>query len=91
MSLSCNLDRSLEDYLEFHTHQNSWRCLVCQREFSMKNNGLRHVRTVHCENEKEQCYLCLKWFKNDVSLAKHARLIHRKGVGSQQSQNTYMH
>ena len=62
-----------------------WRCLMCQREFSQKHNGVRHFKLVHCTNEKQQCKYCFVWSKNKISLDQHIRDAHRKGLSQSQS------
>ena len=56
---------------------------MCQREFSHKHNGTRHLKLVHCSNEKQQCPFCFIWSKNKVSLSQHIRDLHKKGLTKQ--------
>ena len=53
---------------------------MCQKEFSHKHNGIRHLKLVHCPNEKQQCSYCFVWSRNQNSLDQHIRLYHKKGL-----------
>ena len=67
----------LDDYLGWNKNTNTWGCLICQRDFSQKNNAIRHLKTLHCENEKQQCHICYMWSKNELSLRQHFRDAHK--------------
>ena len=56
---------------------------MCQKEFSFKRSGTRHLQLVHCSNEKQQCPFCFAWSKNKNSLDQHIRLLHKKGLTKQ--------
>ena len=70
----------MEDYIAHNSTENKWRCLICQREFNRRNNAKRHIELKHFENQPEQCYICLKWMKNSVSLKVHIRSSHKSGL-----------
>jgi len=75
-----NKVHSMEDYISWNSHNNTWRCLVCQKEFKGSVGVKRHLQTSHFENKQEQCHLCPKWMKNIYSLKEHIRAIHKKGI-----------
>ena len=80
MILIIILGPKLDDYLAWNENLCTWRCLMCQREFSQKSSASRHFRVVHCPNERQQCHLCFLWSKNQISLQQHMRDSHRKGL-----------
>ena len=80
MILIIVLGPRLDDYLAWNENLGTWRCLMCQREFSQKSSASRHFRVVHCPNERQQCHLCFLWSKNQISLQQHMRDSHRKGL-----------
>ena len=58
---------------------NSAQCRLCGKSFARKNNCVRHVTTVHMEenqNALSNCAYCGKQFKNDPSLKTHLRVVH---------------
>ena len=71
---------NMEEYLAFNENTETWRCLMCQKEFSHKTSATRHLRIVHCANDRQQCHLCFVWFKNKVCLNQHVRVAHRRGL-----------
>ena len=76
----CVSGHSLEDYMSYNNNKNSWRCVICQKEFRAKHHVKVHVQTNHFENDPEQCHICMKWMKNKFSLRCHISKIHRKEV-----------
>merc|ERR1719354_391952 len=74
-----NKDWSLKDYLSWNSNMQSWRCLVCQKETTLKHNAVRHFQDLHCENDREQCDVCDKWFENKRYRIAHFNSTHKKG------------
>ena len=70
----------MDEYLAWNENMSTWRCLMCQKEFSHKHNAVRHFKIMHCANEKQQCHLCFVWFKNKVCLDQHVRVAHKRGL-----------
>ncbi len=70
----------LEDYLAENTHNNTWRCLICQKEFTQRRSAKRHFDEVHCKSNRSQCHLCYKWLKNARCLRSHIALSHKAGL-----------
>ena len=70
----------MEEYVARNETMNTWRCLICQREFVQKFSANRHFKLVHCANERQQCHLCMIWRKNKTSLDQHIREVHKKGL-----------
>ena len=72
--------RSLDEYLAKNENNKYWRCLLCGKETAQKNNATRHIKLMHCQNDMKQCYLCLKWLKNEIYLNNHMKQFHMKGL-----------
>ena len=73
-------EASRESYVAFNSQMNSWRCLVCQKEFVRRSKVYRHLEMVHFDNPRLQCHICLKTFKNRFSLDGHVKKVHMKGL-----------
>ena len=71
---------SMEDYISKNKNLNTWRCLVCQKEFKSRLGVRKHLETSHFENQPVQCHLCLKFSKNVYALKEHIRFMHKKGL-----------
>jgi len=41
-------------------------CLVCGRKFNFKTSAVRHYRTQHIAQNRVQCHVCQRYFKNKV-------------------------
>jgi len=41
-------------------------CLVCGRKFNFKTSAVRHYRTQHIAQNRVQCHVCQRFFKNKV-------------------------
>ena len=74
------LVRSLDEYLAKNENNRYWRCLICGKETAQKNNATRHIKLMHCQNDMKQCYLCMKWLKNEIYLNNHMNQYHMKGL-----------
>ncbi len=81
----------MEEYLAWNENTETWRCLICQKEFRNKYSSIRHFKIIHCANERLQCHLCLMWFKNKVCLDQHIRNLHKKGLVKQNNVDYQMY
>ena len=54
----------------------TFECKACGKIAELKQNIIRHLKTVHTPREKQICHICSKEFKNIHSLYAHNRRTH---------------
>ena len=60
-------------------------CIKCGKVLSALNSGRRHIRETHQFNQRVQCQICKKDYKNKRQLNEHYNTAH--GVSARQMNN----
>jgi len=55
-------------------------CLACGQKFKFRSSAIRHYRTQHVVNQRAQCDICFKTFKNFVARNVHKGRAHRNSI-----------
>ena len=63
-------------------------CIICGKVLKSIENGKRHVRETHHPNQKAQCGICKKLYKNERQRNDHCKAVH--GVTAKEMQNLIM-
>ena len=60
-------------------------CITCGKSLSSIGVGNRHVRETHRPNQKAQCRICKKFYKNERQLNNHYKSVH--GISGREMKN----
>ena len=60
-------------------------CITCGKTLSSIGVGNRHVRETHRPNQKAQCRICKKFYKNERQLNNHYKSVH--GISGREMKN----
>ena len=79
MSLGVAKEADIDAFLEELTDAPSGKvkCKLCNKEYSKKTNGRRHVKDSHSQNEKVECQICGKMYRNRRYRNDHYRTAHQ--------------
>ena len=65
--------------------ENGYMCITCGKIISNLYNGNRHVQEKHRSNQRAQCKICKKFYKNIRHRNDHYKMTH--GVSAKQMNN----
>ena len=63
-------------------------CITCGKVYKEAWTGKRHVREIHRSNQRAQCKICKKFYKNERQRNDHYKSVH--GVSAKEMQNLIM-
>ena len=62
---------NLTVHMRTHVEQKPFKCPICEKEFTQKNNLERHLLTHETDTPRFECEICHKTFAHKESLAVH--------------------
>jgi hypothetical protein len=70
-------DGDIDEWLVLLPDGQKYKCLMCAKEITRKDNAKSHFRRLHCIQEKPAvCHICGKHYKGKINRNEHLRVVH---------------